>query len=238
MPTIHLVSLGCVKNRVDSEVLLGVAQRHGYRIVDEPNQAEVIVVNTCGFIGEAEKESIDTILDLAGHSEFRGTCKTLIVAGCCATVLERFGVADTRSGSLPRLSDMLKLADVLSGNAERVMVGNPADWIMRASDPRVLTQSRASAWMKLAEGCNRTCAFCVIPQIRGPHQRSRPAHDLMIEAERLIAGGAIELNVVSQDTSRLRERPSARSACSSRRRASSDCGPPRRPVDTALLPLP
>jgi ribosomal protein S12 methylthiotransferase len=199
MRTLHLVSLGCVKNRVDSEVLLGVAQREGLRIVDKPNEAEVIVVNTCGFIGEAKKESIETILELAAYKA-RGTCKTLIVAGCLS---QRY--SSDLASQMPEVdhflgsSDMLRLADVLSGSAALMMVGNPADWIMRASDPRVLTQSRASAWMKLAEGCNRTCSFCVIPQIRGA-QRSRPADDLMAEAERLVAGGAIELNVISQDT--------------------------------------
>ncbi len=96
-------------------------------------------------------------------------------------------------------SDMLKLGQVLAGEAERMLVGNPADWVVRASDPRVVTQSRASAWLKIAEGCNRTCAFCVIPQIRGK-QRSRSADDVVAEAERLVAGGAIELNLVSQDT--------------------------------------
>jgi ribosomal protein S12 methylthiotransferase len=198
MSTLHLVSLGCVKNRVDSEVMLGVAKREGYRIVDEPHQAEIIVVNTCGFIGDAKKESIDTILELASH-KVRGTCKTLIVAGCLS---QRY--SSDLAAQMPEVdhflgsSDMLKLADVLSGKGERVMVGNPADWVMRASDPRLLTQSRASVWMKLAEGCNRACSFCVIPQIRGA-QRSRPVDDLMAEAERLVASGAIELNVVSQD---------------------------------------
>jgi ribosomal protein S12 methylthiotransferase len=96
-------------------------------------------------------------------------------------------------------SDMMKLAGVLEGKAQRMLVGNPADWVVRASDPRVVTQSRASAWLKLAEGCNRTCAFCVIPQIRGK-QRSRGADDVVAEAERLVANGAIELNLISQDT--------------------------------------
>jgi ribosomal protein S12 methylthiotransferase len=199
MPNLHLVSLGCVKNRVDSEVMLGVAEREGFRIVDRADQAEVIVVNTCGFIGDAKKESIATILELAGHKT-RGTCKTLIVAGCLS---QRY--ASELAADMPEVdhflgsSDMLRLADVLSGRAERVLIGNPADWVIRASDPRVLTQSRASAWIKLAEGCNRTCSFCVIPQIRGA-QRSRAADDVMVEAQRLAAQGAIELNVVSQDT--------------------------------------
>jgi ribosomal protein S12 methylthiotransferase len=199
MRTIHFVSLGCVKNRVDTEVMLGVATGGGWRIVDEPDEAEVIVVNTCGFIGEAKKESIDTIFELAEYKKL-GTCKKLVVSGCLSQrypgqLAEQMPEVDHFLGS----SDMMKLGEVLGCKADRMLVGNPADWVVRASDPRVVTQSRASAWLKLAEGCNRTCAFCVIPQIRGK-QRSRSADDVVAEAERLVAGGAIELNLVSQDT--------------------------------------
>jgi ribosomal protein S12 methylthiotransferase len=196
---IHFVSLGCVKNRVDSEVMLGVAAREGWELAAEPDDAEVIVVNTCGFIGEAKKESIDTILELSEYKRI-GACQKLVVAGCLA---QRY--SSEMAAELPEVdhllgsSDMLKLAAVLTGGAERVLVGNPADWVVRASDPRVVTQSRASAWLKIAEGCNRSCAFCVIPQIRGK-QRSRTADDVVAEAERLVGAGAIELNLVSQDT--------------------------------------
>jgi ribosomal protein S12 methylthiotransferase len=196
---IHFVSLGCVKNRVDTEVMLGVAAGEGWRLVDEPDEAEVIVVNTCGFIGEAKKESIDTILELAQYKTL-GACEKLVVAGCLsqrysAVLAEQMPEVDHFLGS----SDMKKLAAVLSGGADRMLVGHPADWVIRASDPRVITQSRASAWIKIAEGCNRTCAFCVIPQIRGA-QRSRTADDVVAEAERLVDAGAVELNLVSQDT--------------------------------------
>ena len=196
---IHFVSLGCVKNRVDTEVMLGVATGEGWRIVEEPDEAEVIVVNTCGFIGEAKKESIDTIFELAEYKKV-GACKTLVVSGCLSQrypgeLAAQMPEVDHFLGS----SDMLKLGRVLAGDAERMLVGSPAEWVVQASDPRVVTQSRASAWLKIAEGCNRTCAFCVIPQIRGG-QRSRSADDIVREAERLVAGGAIELNLVSQDT--------------------------------------
>jgi ribosomal protein S12 methylthiotransferase len=199
MRTIHFVSLGCVKNRVDTEVMLGVATGGGWRIVDEPDEAEVIVVNTCGFIGEAKKESIDTILELAEYKKL-GTCRKLVVSGCLSQrysgqLAEQMPEVDHFLGS----SDMMKLGEVLGGKADRMLVGNPADWVVKATDPRVVTQSRASAWLKLAEGCNRTCAFCVIPQIRGK-QRSRTADDVVAEAERLVDAGALELNLVSQDT--------------------------------------
>lgn len=196
---IHFVSLGCVKNRVDTEVMLGVATGGGWKIVDEAETAEVIVVNTCGFIGEAKKESIDTIFELAEYKKI-GACKKLVVTGCLS---QRY--AGDMAKEMPEVdhflgsSDMMKLGEVLRGKAERMLVGNPADWVVKASSPRVVTQSRASAWLKIAEGCNRTCAFCVIPQIRGK-QRSRTADDVVAEAERLVDAGALELNLVSQDT--------------------------------------
>jgi ribosomal protein S12 methylthiotransferase len=197
--TIHFVSLGCPKNRVDTEVMLGVATGKGFRMTGEASEAEVIVVNTCGFIGEAKKESIETIFEV---SELRklGSCKKLVVTGCLsqrypAELSAQMGEVDHFLGS----SDMLKLGEVLDGDAERMLVGNPADWIVRASDPRVVTQSRVSAYVKIAEGCNRTCAFCTIPEFRGK-QRSRSADDVVREAENLAAQGIVELCLISQDT--------------------------------------
>ncbi len=197
--TIHFVSLGCVKNRVDSEVMLGVANAEGYEVKSEADEADVIVVNTCGFIGEAKRESIDTIFELAELKK-HGTLKKLVVTGCLS---QRYSTE--MSTQMPEVdhflgsSDMLKLGEVLRGGADRMMVGNPADWVVRAGDPRVLTQSRASAYLKIAEGCNRTCSFCVIPQLRGK-QRSRTADDVVREAEQLVAQGVREINLISQDT--------------------------------------
>jgi len=196
---IHFISLGCPKNRVDSEVMLGVAKQNGFRISPEADDAEVIVVNTCGFIGEAKKESIDTIFEMA-ELKRTGSCKKLVVTGCLSQrypeeLSEQMQEVDHFLGS----SDMLKLKKVLDGDAERMLVGNPADWVIRASDPRVVTDSRVSAYLKIAEGCNRTCAFCTIPQFRGK-QRSRSIDDIVREAEQLVAQGVLELNLISQDT--------------------------------------
>ncbi len=196
---IHFVSLGCPKNRVDSEVMLGVARNEGYAITDDAAEAEVIVVNTCGFIGEAKRESIDTIFEL-GEMKKLGACKKLVVSGCLSQrypeeLSAQMSEVDHFLGS----SDMLKLADVLRGSGERMMVGNPANWVVRATDPRVVTGPRASAYVKLAEGCNRTCSFCVIPQLRGK-QRSRSADDVVREVTELAATGVKEINLVSQDT--------------------------------------
>jgi ribosomal protein S12 methylthiotransferase len=196
---IHFVSLGCAKNRVDSEVMLGVAHAAGYAHVDDASEAEVIVINTCGFIGEAKKESIDTIFEMARHKE-GGACKRLVVAGCLSQrhpdeLAREIPEVDNFLGS----SDMLKLKDVLEGSAERMLVGNPADWIPSASSPRIVSTPGGSAYVKIAEGCNRTCSFCVIPQIRGV-QRSRPVADVVREVEQLVASGVREVNLVSQDT--------------------------------------
>ena len=197
--TIHFVSLGCAKNRVDTEVMLGVSDQSGFELVDDPAEAQVIVINTCGFIGPAKEESINTILEMSAHKE-RGTCDKLVVAGCLS---QRY--PEELASDLPEVdhflgsSDMLKLRGVLGGASERMLVGNPAQYTMRADDPRVLTGETHRAYVKIAEGCNRECSFCAIPSFRGK-QRSRTIADLVREAERLSAAGVVELNLISQDT--------------------------------------
>ena len=196
---IHFISLGCPKNRVDSEVMLGVAQNQGYAQVAEADEAEVIVINTCGFIDAAKKESIDTILEMADHKR-TGRCERLIVAGCLS---QRH--PDEMAAELPEVdhflgsSDMLRLGDVLAGGAERVLVGNPADWIYGSDNPRAISTRTGSAYVKIAEGCNRSCSFCVIPDLRGK-QRSRHPDDVVREVTQLVERGVREVNLVSQDT--------------------------------------
>jgi len=197
--SIHFVSLGCPKNRVDTEVMLGIAEHAGYRHTGDAAKAEVIVVNTCGFIGPAKQESIETILELAEHKQ-HGACRKLIVTGCLSQRYPR----DLADG-MPEVdhflgsSDMPRLGVVLRGKAPRLFVGNPADWVISASDPRTLSTRGASAYVKLAEGCNRKCSFCVIPNLRGK-QRSRTPDDLVREVERLASAGVREVNLISQDT--------------------------------------
>lgn len=204
---IHFVSLGCPKNRVDTEVMVGVAlnqgggHKGGFELTDDAGEAEVIVVNTCGFIGEAKRESIETIFELAELKKV-GSLKKLVVAGCLS---QRY--PQELAAQMPEVdhflgtSDMLALSKVLDAKskAERMLVGNPADWVIRASDPRVVTGSLKSAYVKIAEGCNRSCSFCTIPQFRGK-QRSRPADDVVREVEQLAAQGILEINLISQDT--------------------------------------
>lgn len=196
---IHFVSLGCAKNRVDTEIMLGVSDASGFEVVADPADAEVIVVNTCGFIGPAKEESVDTILEMAQYKD-AGACERLVVSGCLA---QRY--VGQLAGEIPEVdhflgsSDMLRLREILDDRGERLMVGNPADYTIRATDPRRLTQRAHSAYVKIAEGCNRTCSFCAIPGIRGK-QRSRPVDDVVREVEGLVAGGVVEANLVSQDT--------------------------------------
>ena len=197
--SIHFVSLGCPKNRVDSEVMVGVAQDNGFIPTDDAEAAEVIVINTCGFIEAAKRESIETILELAQLKQ-SGACRKLVVTGCLS---QRY--SGDLAADLPEVdhflgsSDMLKLGAVLTREAPRIWVGNPANWVIQATDPRTLSTRGASAYLKIAEGCNRNCGFCVIPQIRGK-QRSRSVDDIVLEAEHLAASGVLELNLVSQDT--------------------------------------
>ncbi len=197
--TIHFVSLGCPKNRVDSEVMLGVARGEGFEHVADPSEAEVIVVNTCGFIDAAKQESIDTILSLADQKA-NGRCEKLVVTGCLS---QRYG--KELAEGMPEVdhflgsSDMLKIEQVLRGAGDRMLVGNPADWVVSAADPRTISTRGASAYVKIAEGCNRSCSFCVIPKLRGK-QRSRSIDDVVREVEGLVAAGVAEVNLVSQDT--------------------------------------
>jgi ribosomal protein S12 methylthiotransferase len=196
---IHFVSLGCPKNRVDTEVMLGIAERAGYRQVADPAEASVIVVNTCGFIDAAKEESIATILELSQHKK-DGRCEKLVVTGCLSQRHpEELAAGMPEIDHLLGSSDMPKLERVLAGKADRMLVGHPADWLVTASEPRRVSTRGRSAYVKLAEGCNRTCSFCVIPELRGK-QRSRSADDLVREVENLAAAGVIEVNLVSQDT--------------------------------------
>ena len=179
--------------------MLGVALRSGFVHVDEAKRAEVIVVNTCGFIDAAKKESIDTILELAQFKS-SGSCRQLIVTGCLSQrhpqeLAEGLPEVDHFLGS----SDAPKLERVLKGGADRILIGNPADWLMTSTDPRVVSTRGASAFVKLAEGCNRQCSFCTIPSLRGL-QRSRSIDDLSGEVESLCSRGILEVNLISQDT--------------------------------------
>src|SRR5512138_2283187 len=191
-------TLGCPKNRVDSEIMLGLLTEAGYRLVQEPERADVIVVNTCAFIESAKAESVAAVLELA-EMKSSGRCKKLVVAGC---LTQRYH--GELAAELPEVDhfvgtgayqDIAKI--VADAQASRVVAPDP-DFVHAASTPRISSMPSHTAWLKIAEGCDNACAFCIIPKLRGP-QRSRPIEDLVAEAEALAANGAVELSLVAQD---------------------------------------
>jgi ribosomal protein S12 methylthiotransferase len=199
--TVHFVALGCPKNRVDTEVLAGFAAGRGLAIVGDPFEADVIVVNTCGFIESAREESVAALLDMARYRA-EGRCRLLVAAGCLA---QRYGEELARS--LPEVdfflgtAELERLGDILDAReAGRVTAGPAAHYLQRPGTPRFLEPGAPSAYVKIADGCSRRCAFCAIPSIRGQAQ-SRPIAEIAGEAAHLAAQGVVELNLVAQDTS-------------------------------------
>ena len=199
MPThVYLRTLGCPKNRVDSEIMLGTLAEAGFQLVQEPERAEVIVLNTCGFIESAKAESISAIVELA-EMKAEGRCKKLVVAGCLtqryhAELAAELPEVDQFVGT-GAYQDIARI--VADAQSSRVIVPDP-DFVHAATTPRVNSLPSHTAYLKIAEGCDNACAFCIIPKLRGP-QRSRPAEDLVAEAEALAAHGAVELSLVAQD---------------------------------------
>ena len=236
---IGMVSLGCPKNLVDSEVMLGLAQQAGHELTREPEGADVLVVNTCAFIDKAKQESVDAILEMA---EFKktGSCKTLVVAGCLA---ERY--RDELKAQIPEIDHILGTGDVpaivealggpvaspparaaggviqilrnsgeaVAAKSGSVLPSPPSlpslptpppgaalpTYLYDADTPRLLATPRHYAYIKIAEGCDYKCGFCIIPKLRG-HYRSRPHDSIVREAEALAARGVKELLLISQDT--------------------------------------
>lgn len=199
---IGFVSLGCPKNLVDTEVMLGILGQEGYDIVSRPEQADVIVVNTCGFIDSAKEESIQTILEMAEYKKDR--CKLLIMSGCLAEryhdeILEEIPEVDAvvGTGDYSRIAEVIRRAFA----GEKVVLYGHMDEELAAEEPRVLSTHSASAYLKIADGCDNRCTYCVIPQLRGRY-RSRKMEDILREAEGLALQGVKELIVIAQDTTR------------------------------------
>lgn len=200
---IGMVSLGCAKNRTDSETMLGILAEKGHSLVHDPSEADVIIINTCGFIEAAKQESIDTILEMAEYKK-TGRCKLLIVTGCLAEryndeVLREFPEADALLG----VGDYHKIAEIINRAAEgeRPAVYGHRDIDVPEGLPRIITTGGASAYIKIAEGCDNNCTYCAIPKIRGRY-RSRTMEDIVKEAEELAENGVRELIVIAQDTTR------------------------------------
>ncbi|OLC95432.1 MAG: ribosomal protein S12 methylthiotransferase RimO [Acidobacteria bacterium 13_1_40CM_4_58_4] len=203
MPKVGFVSLGCPKNLVDSEVMLGTLAGQGYSITPHKEDADIIVVNTCGFIDSAKKESIDTILEMA-ELKTQGNCKKLVVAGCLA---ERYRAEIQKE--IPEI-DFIFGPDELGRVLEAVQLDSSAavpdvsiDALYTSKEvptiPRILTTPSYMAYLKISEGCDHVCSFCAIPGFRGRF-RSRSVPDLVAESRRLAEQGVRELVIVSQDT--------------------------------------
>lgn len=200
---VGLVSLGCAKNQVDAEIMAGELTEAGYIITPQPEQAQIIVINTCGFIDEAKQEAIDTILEMAEYKK-SGSCKALIVTGCLA---QRY-FTEIRE-SLPEVDGIVGIGGfknicdaVKSVYAGETYLNHDEDFGLEyLNGSRILFTPKGSAYLKIAEGCDNRCHYCAIPGIRGPF-RSRPMEELVQEAERLAGEGVRELVLIAQDTTR------------------------------------
>ena len=196
--SLYMATLGCPKNRVDSEVMLGTLGARGYTLVERPEDASVIVVNTCAFIGPAKQESVDTILELAELKK-TGHCDTLVVTGCLS---QRYGPELAKE--MPEVDHFLgtgayvQIGDLLAAEAAPRQIIPDPDYVHDARTPKVNSSPKWTAYLKISEGCDNACAFCIIPTLRGA-QRSRPIDDLLAEARTLAASGVRELNLVAQD---------------------------------------
>jgi ribosomal protein S12 methylthiotransferase len=198
MTKVGFVSLGCPKNLVDSEVMMGILERGGYELTPRADEAEVLVVNTCSFIEAAQKESVDAILEMAEHKKF-GAAKKLIVAGCLveryrAQILEQVPEVDAIVGT----GEVERILEAVEGDLRMLPVEAPA-FLYHDLTPRVITTPRHAAYIKIAEGCDHPCTFCIIPQLRGKF-RSRRFESVAREAENLAAAGAREITLIGQDT--------------------------------------
>ena len=198
---VSLVSLGCPKNLVDAEVMLGYLSRKGFEVTTDERDADIIIVNTCSFIKEAKQESIDTILDLADRKH-DARCRLLIVTGCLP---QRY--QEELARELPEVDifvgtgDYPRIAEIIAEKGESPeqlrYTGDP-NFLYDDELPRLKSSTYYSAYLKIAEGCSNCCSYCVIPALRGSF-RSRPLEKLLDEARGLVAGGVKELNLIAQD---------------------------------------
>ncbi|WP_455242869.1 30S ribosomal protein S12 methylthiotransferase RimO [Petrachloros mirabilis] len=202
--SIGFVNLGCSKNQVDSEVMLGTLVAEGFELTADPQKAEVVIINTCGFIEEAKQESINTIID-HGRLKKRGVCRVLIAAGCLAQryqgdllkeLPELDGIVGT--GEFGKIAEICRDLLIPKKRHQRLWISQPP-YLYDELAPRLRLGKQHSAYVKIAEGCNRNCAFCAIPLMRGK-QRSRSIESIVAEATTLAAEGVKEINLISQDT--------------------------------------
>ena len=198
---INIISLGCARNLVDSEVMGGLLQQGHYELVPEPSEAEIVLINTCGFIDAAKEESTDTILETARLKK-NGKLQTLVVAGCLSQryskeLMKELPEVDLflGTGEVPRIVEILK--NHRENKKLRSYVGIPS-YLYDHATPRIRTGPSYSAYLKVSEGCDHKCAFCIIPQLRGPH-RSRSIDSVVQETRMLAETGVKEINLIAQD---------------------------------------
>src|ERR1700738_699700 len=198
MTKVGFVSLGCPKNLVDSEGMMGILARGGYELTTRADEAEVLVVNTCSFIEAAQNESVAAILEMAEHKKF-GAAKKLIVAGCLveryrAQILEQVPEVDAIIGT----GEVERILEAVEGDLRMLPAAAPA-FLYHDLTPRVVTTPPHAAYIKIAEGCDHPCTFCIIPQLRGKF-RSRRCESVVREAQNLAVAGAREITLIGQDT--------------------------------------
>lgn len=195
------VSLGCAKNLVDTEIMLGALKDNGYEITETLDEAEIIIVNTCTFIEKAKQESINTILQMSEYKQF-GNCRGLIVAGCLSQQYQEELFAEIPeidaligTGSWNRIMEAIEAIN----DGKRICIMDSITNIYNERMPRMQTTPTYSAYVKIAEGCDNGCTFCIIPKVRGAY-RSRTIESIVEEVERLAAMGVKEINLIAQDT--------------------------------------
>lgn len=201
MIKVGFISLGCAKNLVDTEVMLGILAENQMAIVEDPESADLLIVNTCSFIDAAKEESISTILQMADYKKSSG-CRGLIVAGCLGQryqreLLDELPEVDAIVGTGAWHRIMEAVNSVLAG--ERILLIGSDDTIYDHSMPRLNTSNSHSIYVKIAEGCSNCCSYCIIPTVRGRF-RSRPIESILAEVRKLANAGVKEINLIAQDT--------------------------------------
>ena len=201
MQKVSVVSLGCAKNLVHSETMMGLFRQHGYDLTEQYDEAEVIIINTCGFVNAAKEESINTILEMAQWKE-QGACKLLVAVGC---LVQKY--ADELAAELPEVdvfvgtNDYQHIVEII-GNYQEEKIVVHQNWTEESKlerAPRVLTTPQHYAYLRISEGCDNNCTYCVIPEMQGPH-RSKTIEQIVEEAQELADQGVTELVLVAQDT--------------------------------------
>lgn len=203
---VALESLGCSKNLVDSEIMLGILNNRGYKLIGDFSQADIIIVNTCGFIESAKEESINTILELAAYKK-TGNLKLLIMSGCLA---QRY--SDELKNELPEVDAIVgtasysKIDEIVQSlfKEKNIVIVDDLNFVYDENLPRYISTPSYMAYLKIAEGCDNCCTYCIIPKLRGNY-RSRKIDDLLKEAKELVENGVKELVIIAQDTTKYGE---------------------------------